>query len=122
MKKNNILAFLSLFTSFSTLFCCALPTLLAAIGAGSVMAAMIANVPGIVLISEHSDEIFIFAGFLLLLTGWLKYKNRYAPCPLDEEKAKACAKSRKINNYIFITSIIIYLIGAFFSYAAVHIF
>jgi len=57
MKKSRLVDFLTLFTSASTLICCALPALLVAIGAGSVMAGLVSNVPQLIWLSKHKVKI-----------------------------------------------------------------
>ena len=72
MKNNKVIDFLTLFTSASTLFCCALPALLVTIGAGSVMAGLVSNVPQLIWLSKHKTLVFVFAGSMLLLSALLR--------------------------------------------------
>ena len=47
-RKDLLLPLTSLFTSFSTLICCALPALLVSIGAGATLAGIISNFPQLI--------------------------------------------------------------------------
>lgn len=119
---NRIANFLTLFTSLSTLLCCALPALLVSLGLGAVMAGLASNVPGLIWISEHKTGVFVSAAVLLLLNGlWLWY-NRNAPCPLDPKLREACISGRKMTKIIYCISLAVFTTGAFFAYIAPLLF
>ena len=101
LLHEGIVPTLALFSSMSTLLCCALPALLVSIGAGAVMIGLVSAVPQLVWLSEHKVPLFIFAGIMLSLSGLLRYRNRNAPCPADPLRAKACARLRRISGIIF---------------------
>lgn len=122
MKKNKIIDFLTLFTSASTLFCCALPALLVAIGAGSVMAGLVTNVPQLIWLSKNKIAVFVFAGFMLTISGILRLYSKNLACPIDEDLANTCVKTKGFSNVIYTFSIIIYFTGAFFAFIAPKIF
>jgi hypothetical protein len=65
-KNSFFLSFLSLFTSLSTLLCCALPALLITLGLGAVMAGLVSNFPIIITLSKYKIWLFLVAGFYLL--------------------------------------------------------
>ncbi len=111
---------LSLFTSFSTLICCALPAFLVTVGMGAVLAGFVSNFPWIKFMTTYKLYIFMGAGLMLLFSGYIFWQGRNAPCPADPKQAKICFKLRKISFYILIISLFIYLIGFFFAYLAVH--
>lgn len=115
---EGIVPTLALFSSMSTLLCCALPALLVSIGAGAVMIGLVSAVPQLVWLSEHKVQLFIFAGVMLSLSGILRYRNRNAPCPADPLKAEACARLRRISGIIFYISIACYVVGFFFAFIA----
>ncbi len=119
MKK--FLDFLTLFASSSTLFCCALPALLVALGAGSVAASLFSSVPGYAFIATHKIEIFIFAGVMLTLGGILQYRARNMACPIEPKQAKACKSGRKWSKRIYFFSLTLYLIGGFMAFIAPHL-
>ncbi len=116
--RNNIIDTLTLFTSFSTLVCCALPALLVAIGAGAALAGVVSSVPQLIWLSEHKTGLFIFAGCMLALSGTLRYQSRYAACPVDPAQAAACKKTRKVSGIVYTVSLIIYATGSFFAFIA----
>ncbi len=109
---------LTLFSSFGTLFCCALPALFVALGAGAALAGVVTNFPQLIWISEHKIGLFIFAGMMLTTSGILRYRSRNAPCPVDPLKAMACSKLRKTSGVIYGVSLAIYATGLFFAFIA----
>jgi len=109
---------LTLFGSFSTLFCCALPALFVSLGAGAALIGLVSAVPQLVWLSEHKIGLFIFAGFMLTISGVARYIGRNAPCPIDTEKAKACQSLRRISFGVFCFSLVMYLIGFYFAFIA----
>lgn len=120
--RNSILPTLTLFRSFSTLICCALPALLVSLGAGAVMIGLVSAIPQLVWVSEHKVALFIFAGILLALSGVSRYLSRNAPCPADPAQAKACGRIRRISLVVFLFSLALYAVGFFFAFIASHIF
>jgi hypothetical protein len=113
---------LTLFASMSTLVCCALPALMVALGAGAAMAGLISAAPQLVVLSEYKVPLFIFAGGMLAFSGVLRHRNRYAPCPADPELARACRRLRRMSAWVFGASVMLYLVGFFFAFVAVHLF
>lgn len=109
---------LSLFTSLSTLICCALPALFVALGAGAVLAGIVSAVPQLIWLSEHKLLVFGVAGLMLVLSGVMRYRSRFAPCPADAKLAEQCQRLRKQSGIIYIVSLIIYGIGFFFAFIA----
>ena len=109
---------LSLFTSFSTLICCALPALLVAVGAGAALAGLVSNVPQLVWISEHKIPVFVFAGIMLVIAGGLQWNARNAPCPVDPALAAACQQMRINSSRIYWLSVSIFVVGAWFAFVA----
>lgn len=117
-RKQNLMHTLTLFSSMSTLVCCALPALFVALGAGAALAGIVSNVPQLVWLSEHKLELFMFAGFMLTFSGILRYRSRNAPCPTDPAQAMLCGRLRKTGGYIYFSSLALYVIGAFFAFIA----
>ena len=117
IKDKSLLAsYLSLFTSFGTVFCCALPSLLVSVGMGAAFAGLIGVFPQIVWLSENKILVFSLSGILILISCRLLYINRYAPCPIDPDQAKACAVSRKWSLRAIILSAILWVCGFFFAF------
>lgn len=119
--KDKALSTLTLFSSFSTLLCCALPALLVALGAGAAMAGIVSTVPQLVLVSHHKPIVFTFAGVMLSLSAFMQWRNRSAACPIDPLQAKACLRLRKYSLIVFCVSITAYLTGLFFAFAAPYV-
>jgi len=122
LYKGTILPFVSLFTSFGTLVCCALPALLVTLGLGATLAGLVATAPWLVALSKYKIWTFSIAGLLLLLSGYAQHKSKKLPCPADPKQAKLCTRLRKVNLCIYWSSLAIYLTGFFFAFIAVHIF
>ena len=109
------LTWFSIFTSASTLLCCALPALLVALGAGAALATVVGAVPQIVWVSEHKTPVFIAAGVMLAVAGYLQYRARFLPCPVDPGLAAACSRQRRVSNVIYFASVAIYAVGVGFA-------
>jgi hypothetical protein len=114
-RKANIL---SLFTSGSTLICCALPATLVAVGSAATLTTLVSNFPELIWISEHKPLVFCLAGVMLAIAGYLQWKARNAPCPADPALAAVCSKARKNALLIYWISVVIFAIGAFFAFIA----
>lgn len=117
--SGTALAGLALFTSMGTLICCALPAALVAIGAGAVMAGLVTAVPGLVVLSEHKDVIFVAAGLALAAAAATHRATRNAPCPADPALADACTRLRRRGGIMLAASAVVYAVGFFFAYIAV---
>ena len=121
-KKNTAaISIVSLFSSFSTLICCALPALLVTLGAGAALAGLLSAVPQIIWISEYKITVFTLAGLMLAGSGFLIWRQRSAPCPTEENLAKSCMRLRKLSTVLYLSSVGIYAIGFFFSFLAAKI-
>jgi len=118
LVKTKHLSLLSLFSSGGTLICCALPALLVSLGAGAVMASLVSSVPQIVWFSEHKLGVFIFAGVMLSISGFLQWKARSLPCPSDKELAELCNKTRVNSLKVYFFSVFVFLIGGFMAFVA----
>jgi hypothetical protein len=114
--RTIVLETLTILSSFSTLLCCALPALLVSLGAGAALASLVTAVPQLVSVSEHKILLFVLAGFTLVLSGVLSYRNRNAPCPADPGKTKSCLRLRRYSVRIFYLSSVVYVIGFFFAF------
>lgn len=115
-KTTFLGSLLSLFASSSTLICCAIPALLVSLGAGAALASLVAVFPQIVWISEHKEIIFSIAALLMIITGVIQWRNQHAPCPIDIKLRNACLKTRKMSLRIYLFSLGLLLIGAWFAF------
>src|ERR1700741_5031127 len=92
-RTGGVLTYLSLFTSFATLLCCALPSLLVLLGLGATVASFLSAVPWLVTLSRHKVWVFAVSG--LLIGANLLYVYAIAPrlqstcgsCPSDAPEA-----------------------------------
>lgn len=119
--KHKVTHTLTLFSSFSTLLCCALPALFVALGAGSVMAGLVSAVPQLVVVSRHKPIVFIFAGTMLTLSAFMQWRNRRMACPIDPVQARTCMRVRKYSAIVFCISLTAYATGIFFTFIAPHL-
>lgn len=120
-KRDLIVPFLGLFTSFGTLLCCGLPALFVALGAGAALAGLVTAVPQLIWLSAHKGLVFGGAGVLIALSALMWWRSRFAPCPADPQAAKLCMRLRALNGYAVLGAAVIYLVGSFFAFVAPHI-
>jgi len=79
-----------------TLVCCALPIALVALGAGSVMAALVETAPWLVGLSRHKEWIFLGVGVLLVVDYWVLYHSGAAAC----RPGGACDPARPLGRWL----------------------
>ena len=112
---------LVLFTSSTTLVCCALPILLVSLGLGAVSASLFANLPFLVTLAQHKGWMFTGSGGVLILAGWLLFRSGRA-CPTDPELAKLCERAYRWNSRFFWVSVAIWALGFGAAYLALPIY
>lgn len=117
-RRDLILPFLGLFTSFSTLLCCGLPALFVALGAGAALAGLVSAVPQLIWLSAHKGWVFAIAGGLILFSAVMWWRGRHAPCPADPKAAKLCRRLRAINGWVVLGALLTYIVGSFFAFIA----
>jgi len=116
--QSKLTSVLSLFASGSTLVCCALPALLVALGAGAALSSLVSAVPQLVWLSEHKVGLFTGVAVMLAVSGFMQWRARSLPCPVDPALAAACTQTRKFSNRVYLFSLSIYLVGAWFAFIA----
>src|SRR5438067_8892353 len=124
-QKPRVFAYFSLFTSFSTLLCCALPSLLVLFGLGATVASVLSAAPWLVALSRHKNWTFAIAG--LLIAGNFAYVYALAPrmraraeqCAPGEE---ACVAAGRISTAVLWASAAVYAVGFFVAYVLGPIF
>ena len=121
-QASRGMTWITLATSASTLICCALPALLVALGAGAVLASAVSVFPQLVWISEHKIEVFVLAGVMLSVAGYLQWRAKSLPCPIDPVLRDVCISSRKISLVIYSLSVVIFAVGGFFAFIAPELF
>lgn len=116
--KDDFVSIASLFTSVSTLLCCALPSLLVALGMGAVVAGMVSDFPALITLSKYKEWTFLGAGLLIGFNFWLFYgRKRNQVCKIDEYgKETACDTAARWSKVILWISFCIYLLGLFSAY------
>jgi len=112
---------LALFTSTSTLVCCALPAILVSLGMGAVWAGVIDTVPGITVFGANKEIVFAVTGLVLAASGAWQWYARSLPCPADPAKARACMRLRTISWWLWGIGVAAFLLGAFFAFAAKYV-
>jgi mercuric ion transport protein len=116
-RTSSTMSYLSLFTSFGTLLCCALPSLLVLLGLGVTVASFLSAVPWLVTVSHHKQWVFAISG--LLIGGNLLYVYALAPrlqaagaaCPSDAPDG--CNSASRFSRIVLWISLAIYAAGAF---------
>ncbi len=119
-SRSGILSYFSLFTSFGTLLCCALPSLFVLFGLGATVASALSAAPWLVYLSHHKNWVFVIAGLLIAsnfiyvyrIAPWLQMKN--GACERDD--SAACQTASRFSRVILWTSGCLYAIGWFSAY------
>jgi hypothetical protein len=115
--KSAVLSYFSLFTSVSTLLCCALPSLLVLLGLGTTVASLLSAMPWLVALSHHKLAVFSTSGLLIAAS----FINMYAiaprlqrqrrECPADDPNA--CEIASRFSRVLLWISAVIYAAGFF---------
>jgi hypothetical protein len=118
--RSALLSYLSLFTSFGTLLCCALPSLLVLFGLGATVASFLSAVPWLVTLSRHKHWVFTIAGVLIfsnllyVYTIGPRLRARSLACSLDDPRA--CVAASAFSRIVLWISAAIYITGFFSAY------
>ncbi len=117
VKSPSVLpATLALFTSATTLICCALPAMLVMLGMGAVWSGVISTVPGITWFGANKGLVFAVTGLVLAASGAWQWHARTLPCPADPVKARACTRLRRISWTLWGISVAAFCVGGFFAF------
>jgi hypothetical protein len=119
--RDTLAPTLSLFASTSTLLCCALPALLVTLGLGASLAGFVSAAPWLVALSKYKAWLFAGSGLLLLGAGWLTWRARSLPCPVDPAAARACLRLRAICAWMMGISALVWAVGFFFAFLAAEL-
>ncbi|MEQ8551633.1 hypothetical protein RT717_01235 [Imperialibacter roseus] len=116
--KDDFVSIASLFTSVSTLLCCALPSLLVAVGMGAVVAGMVSDFPALIWLSKYKEWTFLIAGILIGFNFWLFYGRKGdLACEIDEYGNETpCDTAARWSKIILWISFGLYLLGLFSAY------
>lgn len=72
-RQAALLNYFSLFSSFSTLICCALPSVLVLLGMGTAIASLLSAAPWLVSLSRHETWTFSIARTLIAASFLMTY-------------------------------------------------
>jgi mercuric ion transport protein len=114
----TILSYFSLFTSLSTLLCCALPSLLVLAGLGASVASTLSALPWLVALSHHKSWTFAISGILIAAS----FVNMYYILPRPQiracspDKPSACETASRLSKWLLWVSASIYLAGFFVAF------
>lgn len=106
----------TLFATSSTLVCCAIPAVLVTLGAGAALSSLVSVFPQVVWLSEHKEALFAISGTALGISGWIQWRNRLAPCPVDPKHRDACLRTRTASRRIYFVSVAFYAVGGWFAF------
>lgn len=113
-RASWLSAWLSLFTSFGTLICCALPSLFVALGMGATLVGMLGQFPQLIWLSEHKGWLFGASLFMLAITFFVRRWTANLPCPI--EAREACERTKNISGVIFWLAVGVNVFGVFFTF------
>jgi mercuric ion transport protein len=118
-RRAALLNYFSLFSSFSTLICCALPSVLVLLGMGTTVASLLSAAPWLVGLSRHKIWTFSIAGVLIAMSFVMTYL--IAPRLREGETCEAddpttCGVVSKISQVILWGSAVIWSCGFFVAY------
>ncbi|HEX4424807.1 MAG TPA: hypothetical protein VH079_05385 [Terriglobales bacterium] len=118
-KRAALLNYFSLFSSFSTLICCALPSVLVLLGMGTAVASLLSAAPWLVSLSRHKIWTFSIAGSLIAASFVMTYI--IAPRLREGEACEAddpttCGEVSKVSRVILWGSALIWSGGFFVAY------
>ena len=118
-KRAALLNYFSLFSSFSTLICCALPSVLVLLGMGTTVASLLSAAPWLVSLSRHKIWTFSTAGVLISLSFIVTYLiaprlRQGEACDADDPAT--CGEVSKISRVLLWGSAVIWSCGFFVAY------
>jgi hypothetical protein len=119
--SEKAFALLSLFASTGTLFCCALPALFVSLGAGAAFAGLTAAFPPLYWVGMYKGWIFLVGG-LFIAAAFLLGRQEPVSCEATSSGPTACETTRSWSKPLLYMSSSLYAVGAFFAYAAPHLF
>jgi mercuric ion transport protein len=117
--RAALLNYFSLFSSFSTLICCALPSVLVLLGMGTTVASLLSAAPWLVSLSRHKIWTFSIAGVLIATSFVMTYLiaprlRQGEACDADDPTT--CGEVSKISRVVLWGSAFIWSCGFFVAY------
>jgi mercuric ion transport protein len=118
-RRAALFNYFSLFSSFSTLICCALPSVLVLLGMGTTVASLLSAAPWLVSLSRHKIWTFSIAGTLIAASFVVTYAiaprlQRGAVCEADDPTT--CGEVSKLSRILLWGSAVIWSGGFFVAY------
>jgi mercuric ion transport protein len=118
-RRAALLNYFSLFSSFSTLICCALPSVLVLLGMGTAVASLLSAAPWLVSLSRHKVWTFSIAGTLIAASFIMTYLvaprlQRGVACAADDPTT--CGEVSKLSRVVLWGSALIWSGGFFVAY------
>jgi mercuric ion transport protein len=119
VRRAALLNYFSLFSSFSTLICCALPSVLVLLGMGTAVASLLSAAPWLVSLSRHKIWTFSIAGTLIAASFVMTYVvaprlQRGDVCAADDPTT--CGEVSKLSKVVLWGSALIWSGGFFVAY------
>ena len=118
-RRSSMLSYFSLFTSVSTLLCCALPSLLVLFGLGASVASFLSFLPWLVTLSRHKAWTFSVSGVLIATS----VVNMYYVAPrsktndaCDSADPSACREASRVSKVLLWISAVLFCIGFLVAY------
>ena len=118
-RRAALLNYFSLFSSFSTLLCCALPSVLVLLGLGGTVASLLSAAPWLVSLSRHKVWTFSLAGVLIAASFVVTYLiaprlRKGEACAADDPST--CGEISKFSRVILWGSAVLWSCGFFVAY------
>lgn len=118
-RRAALLNYFSLFSSFSTLICCALPSILVLLGLRTTVASLLSAAPWLVSLSRHKIWTFSIAGTLIAASFVMTYiigprLQQGEVCAADDPTT--CGEVSKLSRMILWGSALIWSGGFFVAY------
>jgi nucleoside phosphorylase len=119
VRRAALLNYFSLFSSFSTLICCALPSVLVLLGMGTAVASLLSAAPWLASLSRHKIWTFSIAGTLIAASFVMTYVvaprlQRGDVCAADDPTT--CGEVSKLSRAVLWGSALIWSGGFFVAY------
>ena len=119
VRRAALLNYFSLFTSLSTLLCCALPSVLVLLGMGSAVASVLSAAPWLVDLSRHKIWIFSIAGTLIassFVVTYLIAPRLRQEDACDADDPSTCSQVSKVSRMILWFAAVVWCGGFFVAY------
>ncbi len=114
LKENKFYAWFSLFTSFGTLLCCALPSLFIMLGMGATLVSFLGAFPQLIWLSEHKAWLFGISLTMLTITFFVKRYSQSQVCPIDQREN--CETTKSWSDKVFWVAVFINVFGVIITF------